>query len=76
MQLTGDIGRPQRLVYFFIGLAMIACSWIAHDLLSWFQIVALVLGGLFLLWIARAGRCEACATLPANEIPKNENGKF
>jgi hypothetical protein len=55
---------------------LIACSWIAHDLLSWFQIVVLLLAGIFLLWLAQAGRCEACAALPATGIQKNENGKF
>ncbi|HEY4959964.1 MAG TPA: hypothetical protein VII29_03805 [Terriglobales bacterium] len=76
MNLTGDIGRPQRVVYFLIGLALIACSWIAHDFLSWFQIVVLLLAGIFLLWLAQAGRCEACEALPATGIQKNENGKF
>jgi hypothetical protein len=76
MRLAGDIGRPQRTVYLFIAIALIAGAWIAHDLLSWFQIVVLLLAGSFLLWIAQAGRCEACATLPATDNQKNKNGEL
>ena len=76
MQLTGDIGRPLRIVYFILGIVLIVVAWVTHDVLSWMQIVVLLLAGTFLLWLAQAGRCEACATLPAAGIQKNENGKF
>ena len=76
MQLAGDIGRPQRILYFVLGIVLIVAAWVTHDVISKWQVVVLVLSGAVLLWIARAGRCEACATLPATGIQKNENGKF
>jgi len=76
VQLAGDIGRPQRIVYFVLGIVSIVAAWVTHDVISHWQVVVLVLTGAFLLWIARAGRCEACETLPANDMQKNENGKF
>ena len=76
MQFVGDIGRPLRLVYFVLGILLIVGAWVTHDVISIWQIAVLVVAGAFLLWIARAGRCEACATLPANGMQKNKNGEF
>ena len=76
MQLMGDIGRPLRVVYFVLGIVLIVGAWVAHDVISKFQIAVLLLAGAFLLWIARADRCEVCETLPANGTQKNENGEL
>jgi hypothetical protein len=76
LKLAGDIGRPLRIVYFVLGIVLIVGAWVTHYVLSWMQVVVLLLAGTFLLWLPQAGRCEACATLPATGILKNENGKF
>jgi hypothetical protein len=76
MQLAGDIGRPQRIVYFALGMVLLLAAWATRSVISRWQIVVLVLAGAFLLWIARAGRCEPSATLPAKSSQKNDNDEF
>ncbi len=55
MQLVTNIGRVQRLIYFFAGLTATAGAWIAHDVLSKPEFFGLLAVGVLLLWSARSG---------------------
>ena len=55
MQLARNMGRPQRLVYFFVGFAMVAYALIAWDVNPWLLTLLLLAVGLYFLWAARSG---------------------